>query len=282
MARRVVITGLGIVSALGSDLKVFWDRLSAGKSGIRRIQAFDPSQYASQVAGEVVEYDADAYIPKKERRRMDNVNQYALGAANMAINDSGIDTNTENQERMGAIVGSGIGGLSTLQEQHNVLLTKGPSRCSPFMIPQMISNMPAGYIAIEHHLKGPNYGAVSACASAAHSIENSFRIIQRGDADVMISGGTEAAVTELGVAGFCALRALSTRNDDPERASRPFDAGRDGFVMANGAAILVMEEFERARKRGAHIYCEIAGAGMTCDAFHITAPADSGEGAARA
>lgn len=282
MARRVVVTGIGVVSALGCDVKVFWERLSGGQSGIRRIQNFDPSAFTSQIAGEVVEYDADLYVPKKERRRMDNVNQYALGAASMAISDSGIDTANEEQERIGVVVGSGIGGIATLQNQHSVLQSRGPGRCSPFMIPQMISNMPAGYIAIDHQLKGPNYGVVSACASAAHSIENSLRIIQRGEADVMVTGGTEAAVTELGVAGFCALRALSTRNDDPQKASRPFDAERNGFVMADGAAIIIMEELERAMKRGARIYCEVAGGASTCDAFHITAPADSGEGAARA
>jgi 3-oxoacyl-[acyl-carrier-protein] synthase II len=196
--------------------------------------------------------------------------------------DSGIDMKTENPERVGAIVGSGIGGLQTLEFQHSILREKGPDRCSPFMIPQMIANMAGGLIAIEFNMKGPNYSVVSACASAAHSIGDALRIIQRGDADVMLSGGAEASVCELGIAGFCALRALSTRNDAPEKASRPFDVDRDGFVMGDGAALVVIEELERARKRGAKIYCEIGGFGMSCDAFHMTAPADDGEGAARA
>lgn len=280
--RKVVITGMGIVSPLGSDLGVFWDRIKAGHSGIRRIQSFDVSDYASQIAGEVVEYEVDQFISKKEQRRMDKFTQYAMGAAKMAIDNSGIDMKLEVPERIGAIVGSGIGGLHTLEDQHSVLMDKGPSRCSPFMIPQMITNIPAGLIAIEHNLKGPNYAVVSACASAAHAIGDALRIIQKDEADVMIAGGSEATVCGLGIAGFCAMRALSTRNDEPEKASRPFDADRDGFVMGEGAAIIVMENVERAKKRGAHIYCEVAGFGMTCDAYHITAPIEDGSGAARA
>lgn len=281
--RKAVITGIGIVSPLGSpDLNIFWERIREGRSGIRRITKFDPSDYASQIAGEVIDFDVDSVISKKEQRRMDQFSQYALGAAKLAIADSGIDTSAETPERMGAIVGSGIGGLQTLENQYSVLRDKGPSRCSPFMIPQMISNMASGLVAIQHNLKGPNYAVVSACATATHGMGDALRIIQRNEADVMVAGGAEAAVCPLGIAGFAAMRALSTSNDEPEKASRPFDADRDGFVMGEGAAILVMEELERAKKRGAVIYCEVSGFGMTCDAYHITAPDENGSSAALA
>ena len=281
--RRAVITGIGIVSPLGCDLKVVWERLRAGQSGIRRIQKFDASKLEAQIAGEVAEFNPDLFVPKKEQRRMDEFSLFAMGAAKLAMADSGIDMATENPERVGAIVGSGIGGLQTLEVQHSILKEKGPSRCSPFMIPQMIGNMAGGLIAIEFNMKGPNYSVVSACASAAHSIGDALRLIQRGEADVVLSGGAEASVCEIGIAGFCALRALSTsRNDTPEKASRPFEKNRDGFVMGDGSALVVIEELERARKRGAKIYCEVGGFGMTCDAFHMTAPSETGEGAARA
>jgi len=280
--RRAVITGIGVVSSLGCELKTFWDRIKAGHSGVRRIQKFDASKMAAQIAGEVVEFNPDIFVPKKEQRRMDEFSLFAMVAAKMAMADSGIDMKVENPERVGAIVGSGVGGLQTLEVQHSVLKEKGPDRCSPFMIPQMISNMAGGLIAIEFNMKGPNYCVVSACASGAHSLGDALRLIQRGDADVVLSGGAEASVCEIGVAGFCALRALSTRNDAPEKASRPFDKDRDGFVMGDGAALLVLEELERAKKRGAKIYAELSGFGMSCDAFHMTAPADDGEGAARA
>jgi len=280
--RRIVITGIGLVSPLGCDLKKFWDRIKAGHSGIRRITKFDASKFTAQIAGEVVEFDANAFIAPKEQRRMDQYAQFAVAAAKMALNDSGLDLNAEDHDRIGVIVGSGIGGLQTLEIQHSVLRDKGPSRCSPFMIPQMISNMAAGLIAIEHKLKGPNYAVVSACASALHSMGDAFRVIQRGEADVMLAGGAEASVAELGLAGFCALRALSVRNDAPEKASRPFDKDRDGFVMADGGAILVLEELEHAKKRNANIYCEVGGFGMSCDAFHMTAPDEDGTGAAKA
>lgn len=280
---RAVITGMGVVSPLGSDLNTFWDRIKLGRSGIRRIQKFDPSGFESQIAGEVAEFDPDKYVAKKEQRRMDDFSLYAMAAAKMAVADSGLNLQAEAPERMGAVVGSGIGGLRTLQVQHSILREKGPSRCSPFMIPEMIINMAGGLIAIEYNLKGPNYAVVSACASATHSIGEALRLLQRGDADVMIAGGTEACVTELGVAGFSALRALSTAcNQQPEKASRPFDKNRDGFVMGDGAAILVIEELEHAKRRGAKIYAEIAGFGMSCDAFHMTAPSEDGDGAARA
>jgi len=280
--RKAVITGIGVVTPLGLDVKVFWERLVSGRSGIRRITKFDASQLASQIAGEVIDFDADSYIPKKDQRRLDEYSQYAMVAADMAIADSGMDMNAQDPERIGAIVASGIGGLRTLEIQHTVLMEKGANRCSPFMIPQMISNMATGLIAIKHNLKGPNYGVVSACASAAHAIGDALRLIQRGDVDAMLAGGAEASICELGVAGFCAMRALSTRNDEPARASRPFDAERDGFIMSEGSAVLVMEDMERAKKRGATIYCEVAGIGMTCDAYHVTAPAEDGKGAAQA
>jgi 3-oxoacyl-[acyl-carrier-protein] synthase II len=273
---------MGVVSPLGCAVATLWENLRSGKSGVRRITAFDPTRLSSQVAADVVGFQPDLFIAKKDQRRMDKYCQYAVAAAKMAVADAGLEMKAENTERIGVGVGSGIGGLQTLVEQHTVLMQKGPRRCSPFMIPQMISNMAAGLIAIEFNLRGPNYAVVSACATSAHSIGDAMRMIQRGDVDAMVVGGAEAAVTELGVAGFCALRALSTRNAEPEKASRPFDAGRDGFVMGEGAAILVIEEAERARKRGARIYCEVAGFGMTCDAFHQTAPAENGAEAARA
>jgi 3-oxoacyl-[acyl-carrier-protein] synthase II len=280
--RRTVITGIGLVSPLGSDLDVFWQRLVAGQTGIHRTTHFDASDYASQMAGEVADFDVEAYIDKKERRRMDPFSQFAIGAAKMAVGDSGLDLDAEDSNRIGVIVGSGIGGIQYLQQQHTVLMERGPARCSPFMIPQMIVNIASGFIAIELGLKGPNYAVVSACASAAHSLGDALKVIQRGEADVVLSGGTEAAICEIAVAGFAAMRALSTRNDDPEGASRPFDRERDGFVMGEGAAVLVIEELERARQRGAQIYCELAGFGMTCDAYHITAPSEDGAGAAAA
>jgi 3-oxoacyl-[acyl-carrier-protein] synthase II len=212
---------------------------------------------------------------------MDPYSHYAMAAAKLAVADSGVDMSREDARRVGVIVGSGIGGLHTLEAQHSVLIQKGPDRCSPFMIPQMICNMAGGLIAIEYGMKGPNYAVVSACATAAHCMGDAMILIQRGNADVMLAGGSEAAVTPLGIAGFCALRALSTRNDDPQKASRPFDAGRDGFVMGEGSGVLVLEELEHAKKRGARIYCELAGYGVSCDAFHMTAPDDAGEGAAR-
>jgi 3-oxoacyl-[acyl-carrier-protein] synthase II len=280
--RRAVITGMGVVSPLGCDLDSFWHRLTNGESGIRPIHSFDATDYPSRIGGEVSEFDASAFLDPKERRRMDIYTQYAMAAAQMAIADSGLDLENEDTERIGALVGSGIGGLQTLQEQHAKMIHKGPSRCSPFMIPQMISNIASGLIAIRYNLQGPNFCVVSACATAAHSIGTAQRMIERGDSDVMLAGGAEGAICELGVAGFANMKALSTRNDEPQRASRPWDRDRDGFVMADGSAIMVVEEYERAKARGAEIYCEVAGFGATCDAFHMTAPMDSGYGAARA
>lgn len=281
-SRRVVITGLGVVSPLGCDLELFWKRNVAGHSGIRRVQQFDVSAFPSQIAGEVVEFDVNAFLSPKEQRRMDPYAHFAMGAAKLAMKDSGLDMSREDPCRVGVIAGSGIGGLQTMEIQYRTLLERGPKRCSPFMIPQMISNMISGNIAIEYGMKGPNYGVVSACATAAHALGDALRAIQRNEADIMVTGGSDASICALGFAGFCALRALSTRNDEPQRASRPFDRDRDGFVMGEGAAILVLEEFEHARRRGARIYAELAGFGATCDAFHETAPAEDGEGAARA
>lgn len=280
--RRVVVTGLGVVTPLGCDVNVFWQRLCAGTSGIGKITRFDASAMATQIAAEVKEFEIDKYIPKKEQRRMDPFCHYAVAAGKLAMADSGIQMSAEDPHRVGCMVGSGVGGLITMEDQHSVLLQKGPDRCSPFMIPQMIVNMASGLIAIEHGMKGPNFCVVSACASGAHSIGEAVRKIQHGDADVMLAGGTEAVVCPLGIAGFSAMRAMSTRNDDPTKASRPFDKDRDGFIMGEGAGIVIMEEYEHAVKRGAKIYCELAGYGSTCDANHITAPAPGGEGAARA
>ncbi len=279
--RRVVVTGMGVVSPLGCDLNKFWERLTAGQSGIRAITHFDTTDFYSKIGGEVVEFNIDAFISKKEQRRMDPFSHYGVAASKLAVTDSGIDFEKENRDRVGVMVGSGIGGLNVMQDQSRILLEKGPTRFSPFMIPQMIVNIISGLIAIEYRLNGPNFGVVSACATATHSLGESLRIIQHNEADVMIAGGTEAPICELGVGGFCALRALSSRNDDPTKASRPFDAGRDGFVIAEGAGVLVLEELEHAKKRGARIYCELAGYGRTCDAYHITAPDEEGKGAAR-
>lgn len=278
--RRVAVTGMGVVSPLGCALDKVWDRLVRGESGIRPITSFDVKDYASRIAGQVVEFNVDEFIPKKEQRRMDPFCHYGVSAAKMAVKDSGLDFAAEDTRRVGVLIGSGIGGLQVLLEQTKVLLARGPSRFSPFMIPQMITNILSGLVAIEYGLKGPNFCVVSACATATHSIGESLRMIQHGEADIVLSGGAEAPICELGIGGFCAMRALSTRNDEPTRASRPFDRDRDGFVIAEGAAVLVLEEMEHARRRGARIYCELAGYGRTCDAYHITAPDELGAGAA--
>jgi len=280
--RRVVVTGLGVLSPVGSTLERFWDGLTSGRSGIGLIENFDASEFSARIAGELSDFDVNEFIDRKAQRRMDKFSHYAIAAAKMAMDDAAFDMDAEDPTRMGTIVGSGIGGLNTLEAQHKVLLERGPGRCSPFMIPQMITNMASGLVAIEHNLKGPNYSVVSACATAAHSIGDGMHIIERGDADVIVAGGAEAAITPLGIGGFAAMKALSTRNEDPLTASRPFDVGRDGFVMGEGAGIVVIEELEHALARGASIYCEMAGFGATCDANHMTAPVESGEGATRA
>ena len=279
--RRVAVTGMGLVSPLGCTLDTFWDRLLKGQSGIRPITRFDVSAFASRIGGELVDFNVDDFIPKKEQRRMDPFCHYGLAAAKLAVVDSGIDFAAVDPWRAGVLVGSGIGGLQILFEQTKVFYDRGPSRFSPFMIPQMITNILSGFIAIEYGLRGPNFCVVSACATATHSMGEALRIIREGDADLILAGGAEAPICELGVGGFCAMRALSTRNDEPARASRPFDRDRDGFVIAEGAAVLVLEEMEHAKRRGANIYCELAGYGRTCDAFHMTAPDELGAGAAR-
>lgn len=280
--KRVVITGMGVVSPVGTGLKKYWDNLCNGVSGAGKITRFDASSFPTQIAAEVKDFDADKFIPKKEQKRMDLYCRYAVAAACMAIQDAGLELDKENRDRIGVVVGSGIGGIETLEEEHRVLLEKGPSRCSPFMIPQMISDMASGMVSILYSLTGPNFGVVSACATGVHSLGVGSYIIKAGDADIMIAGGAEAAITPLSLAGFCAARALSRRNDEPEKASRPFDADRDGFVMAEGAGIIILEELEHAKKRGARIYCELAGVGMTADAYHITAPREDGCGASNA
>ena len=280
--RKVVVTGLGCVSSLGSTVDSFWDRLTSGQSGIRPIESFDTTEFKTKIAGEVADFDSEAFVAKKDQRRMDAFTVFSIASAKMAVDNSGLDMEKEDPFRGGAIIGSGIGGLGSLETQFGILLDRGPGRMSPFTIPQMICNIASGLVAIEHNLQGPNYAVVSACASAAHSIGDAMRVIQRGDADFMLAGGSEAAITPMGIGGFCAMKALSTNNDNPTGASRPFDAARDGFVMGEGGAILVLEELEHAKARGATIYCEAAGFGMTCDAYHMTAPAEGGPGAARA
>ena len=279
--RRVVVTGLGVVSPVGSTLDSFWAAIQAGENGIVPITYFDTAAFDTKFAGQVKGFNVEDFMSKKEARHLDPFCHYGIAAAKMAVDDSGLDMAKEDALRVGVVAASGVGGLQVLQEQMEVFIAKGPSRFSPFMIPQMISNIISGYIAIDHHLNGPNFGVVSACATATHSIGESLRILQHNEADVMLAGGTEAPLCALGVGGFCAMRALSTRNDDPARASRPFDANRDGFVIGEGAGVLVLEEYEHAKKRGAKIYCELAGYGRTCDAYHITAPDSEGKGAAR-
>lgn len=280
--RRVVVTGIGVVTPLGNQLDVFWNNLLAGQCGIDTITAFDPAQFDTKIAGEVKSFDPlPAFPSAKEVRRADRYSQFGVYAGHQALLDSGLDLSRENCDEIGVFLGSGIGGLSTTTEQVKVLLERGPSRLSPFMIPMLISNMASGLFSMYNNLRGPNFATCSACATANHAIGEAWRTIKMGDAQVMFAGGTEATVVPVGIGGFCAMRAMSTRNDDPKRASRPFDKDRDGFVMGEGAGLLVLEELEHAKKRGAKIYCEIAGYGNTADAHHLTAPAPGGEGAAR-
>jgi 3-oxoacyl-[acyl-carrier-protein] synthase II len=277
--RRVVITGIGIVSPVGNTKDEFWSSITSGKGGVGLITKFDVSEYTSKIAGEVKDLDTSHILNSKEARRFDGFVQYALLAADEAIKDSKLNLQKEDPERMGCLVASGIGGFTTIENQHKILLEKGPKRISPFLIPMLIINMAPGQIAINYNLKGPNFSVVTACASSNHGLGEAYRIIQNGKAEVMVAGGTENAITPLGLAGFCAAKALSGRNDDPEHASRPFDKERDGFVMAEGAAILILESLEHAKARGADIVAEIAGYGSTCDAHHITAPDPEAKGA---
>ena len=281
--RRVVITGIGCISPLGKDLKSTWEGLKEGRSGIATITNLDPTPFDCRIAGEVKNFDADGYfnVPK-DARRSDRYVQFAVAASKMAMADCGIDISTMNPRRMGVMVGSGIGGLSTLEREHLAYVQKGPKRVSPFTIPMMISNIASGIISMEFGLLGPNMVIVTACATSNHNIGEAWRIIKFGDADAMLCGGAEAAVLPMGLSGFANMKALSTRNDEPERASRPFDRDRDGFVMGEGAGVVVIEELEHAKKRGAHIYAELIGYGVSADAYHLSAPSPDGSGPAYA
>lgn len=270
--RRVVVTGLGVVSPVGIGVQPAWSNLVAGKSGITRITKFDPSNFSSQVAGEVKDFDVSQYLPAKEARRMDTFIQYGLAAAIEAVKDSGIEANEENAERIGVSIGSGIGGLGLIEQTNDTYDEGGPRKVSPFFIPGTIINMISGNLSIMFGFKGPNVSIVTACTTGTHSIGDAARMIEYGDADVMVAGGAEAAITELSVAGFASARALSSRNDDPATASRPWDKDRDGFVIGEGAGVMVLEEYESAKKRGAKIYAELIGYGMSADAYHMTAP----------
>ena len=279
--RRIAVTGLGIVSPVGNSVDAAWASVRAGRSGIDRITRFDASAFPSRIAGEVKGFDASKYISAKEVRRYDTFVHYGIAAAVDAIADAGLVVTDENADRIGINIGSGIGGLPMIEDTHRMLSEGGPRKISPFFVPGTIINMISGILSIMYRMKGPNLAIVTACATSNHSIGTAARLIEYGDADVMIAGGAEATVSPLGIGGFCAARALSHRNDDPAAASRPWDAGRDGFVLGEGAGILVLEELEHAKKRGARIYAELAGFGMSSDAHHITAPSEDGEGAAR-
>ena len=280
MKRRVVITGLGAITPIGIGKTEFWQGLIAGKNGIDRVQSFDVSEFPTQIGAEVKNFDPAMFFDKKESRRMDRFGQFALAAAKLAVEDAELDVKKIDKTRAGVSVGSGIGGIQTIQEQIEVLKTKGPRRVSPFLVPMLIANIASGYISIEFGFQGPNATIVTACATGTHSIGEAFNMIRAGMADVMVAGGAEAAFVPIAFAGFCSMRAMSTRNDDPARASRPFDAQRDGFVMGEGAGVVILEELGHALKRGARIYAEVAGYGLSSDAYHITAPDPEGKGAA--
>jgi 3-oxoacyl-[acyl-carrier-protein] synthase II len=279
--RRVVVTGLGLVSPLGIGTEETWQGLLAGRSGAAPITLFDASQHAAQFACEVKGFDPTRWVEKKDVKKMDRFIQFAVAAADFAVNDSGLRIEGANAERVGVLVGSGIGGFMTIENEHTKLMQGGPRKVSPFFIPAAIINLASGWISIRTGAKGPNSATCTACTTSAHAVGDAYRLIQRGDAEAMIAGGSEAAITPLGVAGFASMRALSTRNDEPARASRPFDAQRDGFVIGEGAGVLVLEEMEHAKARGAKIYAELIGYGMSSDAYHISAPCEDGDGARR-
>ena len=281
MKRRVVVTGLGAVTPLGIGAEKTWKALCAGKSGIGRISRFDTTNFQTKIAGEVKDFDPEDFLDKKQVRRMDSFVHYCMASTIMAMEDSKLEITDQNSERIGVLIGTGLGGLPTLEKNHTMLLEGGPKKISPFFIPMMIANMAPGQIAIHFGIKGPNTCVVTACAAGSHAIGDSYKLIQRGDADIVITGGTEATITPLNIGGFNAMKAISTNNDEPEKASRPFDKNRDGFVPAEGAGTIILEELELALKRGANIYGEIVGYGLTSDAFHITAPDPQGSGAAR-
>lgn len=282
MKKRVVITGTGVISPVGIGTKDFWSAIREGKCGIDVVERWDFSNYSTRIGGEVKNFEPEQYIDRKEAKRMDRFTQFAIAATKLALKQSGINIDSINKERMGVILGSGVGGIETLEDQHSVLMNKGPDRVSPFFIPMMIANMAAGQISIFLGAKGINETVVTACASGTNAVGDAFKCIQRGDADIMVTGGSEAPITPLSFAGFCSLKAMSRRNGDPKTASRPFDAERDGFVMSEGAGILILEEYEHAVNRGANIIAEVVGYGATADAYHITAPAPEGEGGAKA
>ncbi len=278
--RRVVITGLGIISPIGQDVDTYWTALLAGRSGIKPIAAFDASEFTTRFAGEAPDFDPLKWMDKRTAGRLDRFTQMGMAAAMQAVSDSGLDFSKEDPSRCGVVIGSGIGGLWEIETQHRKLLERGPSRVSPFLVPKLMANACAGQVSIQYAINGPNMSAVTACASSNHSIGIAFRTILEHDADIMIAGGSESAITPLGVAGFCSARAISTRNDAPEKASRPFDKDRDGFVMGEGAGIIILEELEHARKRGAKIYAEFLGFGLSGDGTHIVEPDPAGRGAA--
>jgi 3-oxoacyl-[acyl-carrier-protein] synthase II len=280
--RRVVITGLGVVTPIGSDVPTFWRNLTAGKSGISHIDSFDVSEYPARIAGIVRDFEPEKYIDRKEVRRLDRFTQFAVGAALDALADSKLKITEENAHTVGVYIGSGIGGIHTLLDNYRTLMERGPKRVSPFVVPMMIANIGSGQVSIMTGAKGPNSSPISACATGTHAIGDAFKMIQRGDAEAMIAGGAEAAIVDLSLAGFGNAKALSTRNDEPERASRPFDSNRDGFVMAEGAGVMILESLDHALARGAHIYAEVIGYGMSGDAYHVTASEPEGLGASRA
>jgi 3-oxoacyl-[acyl-carrier-protein] synthase II len=280
--RRVVVTGMGAITPIGNTLAEYWEGLMAGKNGIHTISVFDASSHKCQIAGEVWGFDPHAYMDPKDAQRMDRFCQFAIAASKEALMDGQLEITDLNADDIGVIIGTGVGGLRVMEEQHSAYLQKGPTRCSPFMVPMMIANMAAGLVAIHTGARGPNSAPVTACASGSNAVGDAFRLVQHGYAKAMVCGGTEAAITPLAVSGFASARALSFRNDSPETASRPFDRDRDGFVMGEGAGVLLLEELEHALARGARIYGEMVGYGMTCDAYHITSPVPGGVGAARA
>ena len=281
MPRRVAVTGVGLVSSLGIGTEANWQALLAGRSGIRTITAFDASNYASRIAGEVPDFDPLRFLAKKDVRKMDVFIQYAIAASEFALLDAGLPTDGGLGTEVGVFIASGIGGFSTIEREHKALLNGGPRKISPFFIPSAIINLAAGQVSIRFGAKGPNSATCTACSASAHAIGDAFEIIRRGDAQVMVAGGSEAAITPMGVGGFAAMRALSTRNDEPERACRPFDRDRDGFIMGEGAGVVILEDLDRARARGSRVYCELVGYGMSADAHHMTAPCEDGAGAVR-
>jgi 3-oxoacyl-[acyl-carrier-protein] synthase II len=279
--RRVVVTGIGLVTGLGIGLEPNWSGVMEGRSAVGPITLFDPTQYSTRFAAEVKGFDPLGWVDKKDVKKMDRFIQFAVAAADLALKDARYEVTADEAEMVGTYIGSGIGGFATIEREHETLLKQGPRKVSPFFIPAAIVNLASGWISIRTGAKGPNSATCTACTTSAHAVGDSYRIIQRGEADVMIAGGSEAAITPLGVGGFCAMRALSQRNDDPTHASRPFDKDRDGFVMGEGSGVIILEELEHARRRGAQVYCELVGYGMSSDAFHISAPSESGEGAVR-